>query len=349
MEGAAPAATARTLTAAEVATLTGGTLVGDGSTVVTGVAPLATATPSQLSFCGESRYAERLAASQAGVVLVTASYVDTSPAAKARIVVKNPMQAMMPLLRHFHPDRPRQPGIHPTAIIGRGVRLGADVTIGPYVILEADVVIGDLAWIESHCVVMSGARLGDDVHLYPHVTVFGPTVLGDRVEIGSGSRIGAAGFGYRFDGTGHQRIPHVARAVIEHDVSLGSNCNVDRGTLEDTVIGAGSKLDGMVHVGHNVLIGKLCLIMAQTGIAGSSILEDGVVLAGQVGVSGHLTIGKGARLAAQTGAIGDLAAGGTYSGFPARPHREVLKGFATLFKLTEMLKDLERLVEKERG
>ena len=344
MPGPAAAAAAPTLTAAEIAALTGGTLLGDPAAVVSGVAPLATASASQLSFCGDARHLSALAASSAGVLLLEPAFKDVEVHAAARVIVKEPLSAMRPVLVHFHPDPVRPVGIHPTVILGRGVELGAEVALGPYVVIAAGAVIGDRAWIESHTVIGEGVRIGTDVHLHSQVTIYPRTVLGDRVEVHSGSRLGVDGFGYRFDGTQHRKIPHVARVVIESDVEIGANCTIDRGTLEDTVVGWGSKLDDMVHVGHNCTIGKLCLLMGQTGMAGSSILEDGVALAGQVGVMGHLTIGKGAQLGAQAGVIGNVPPGEIWSGYPARPHKEAMRRYAALERLIKMMRPLERLL-----
>jgi UDP-3-O-[3-hydroxymyristoyl] glucosamine N-acyltransferase len=168
--------------------------------------------------------------------------------------------------------------------------------------------------------------------------------LGDRVRVHAGARLGSDGFGYVFRGGRHEKIPHVGRCVVESDVEIGANTTIDRGSIDDTVIGAGTKIDNLVHIAHNVRIGRLCLIMAQVGVAGSVRVEDGVIIAGQAGIAGHHTIGAGARLAAQAGAFGDVPAGETWSGYPARPHREALRAQAALFKLPSLLRGLERLL-----
>jgi UDP-3-O-[3-hydroxymyristoyl] glucosamine N-acyltransferase len=164
------------------------------------------------------------------------------------------------------------------------------------------------------------------------------------VVVHSGARIACDGFGYVFREGRHEKIPHVGGCVIEDDVEIGANSTIDRGSIDDTVVGAGTKIDNLVHIGHNVRIGRLCLIMAQVGIAGSSRVGDGVILAGQVGLSGHLEVGDGARLGAQAGVFGNVPAGESWSGYPARPHREALRAHAALFKLSGMIKQLERLV-----
>jgi UDP-3-O-[3-hydroxymyristoyl] glucosamine N-acyltransferase len=144
----------------------------------------------------------------------------------------------------------------------------------------------------------------------------------------------------------HRKLPHVGRCVIEDDVEIGANTTVDRGSVDDTVVGAGTKIDNLVHVGHNVRIGRLCLVMAQVGIAGSARIEDGCVLAGQAGLGGHITVGAGARIGGQAGVFGDVPAGETWSGYPARPHREALRAQAAVFKLPSLLRALERLVSE---
>jgi UDP-3-O-[3-hydroxymyristoyl] glucosamine N-acyltransferase len=166
------------------------------------------------------------------------------------------------------------------------------------------------------------------------------------VILHAGARIGSDGFGYVQQGGQHLKIPHVGRCLIEDDVEIGANTTVDRGSIDDTVIGAGTKIDNLVQIAHNVRIGKVCLIMAQAGIAGSAHIEDGAMVLGQAGIAGHHTIGAGARVAAQAGAFGDIPAGETWSGYPARPHKEALRAQAALFKLPTLLRRIERLLDK---
>jgi UDP-3-O-[3-hydroxymyristoyl] glucosamine N-acyltransferase len=218
--------------------------------------------------------------------------------------------------------------IGPYAVIGDGVQLGDDVVVGSHAAIGAGVTIGARSW------------LADSVTLYPG------TALGERVRVHAGSRLGCDGFGYVPGDEGHRKIPHVGRCIIGDDVEIGANSTIDRGSVDDTVIGAGTKIDNLVHVAHNVRIGRLCLIMAQVGIAGSVHMGDGCILAGQVGVSGHHDIGAGARLAAQAGVFGDIPAGETWSGYPARPHGEMLRAHAALFKLSGLLRRIEKLLER---
>jgi len=204
--------------------------------------------------------------------------------------------------------------------------------------------IGESAVIGAHCAVGAGVRIGAGTHLYPSVTIYSGVRIGNRVTVHAGARIGSDGFGYVPRDGQHLKIPHVGGCVIEDDVEIGANTTIDRGSIDDTVVGAGTKIDNLVQIAHNVRIGKACLIMAQVGIAGSVRVEDGCMLLGQVGVSGHHTIGQGARLAAQAGVFGDIPAGETWSGYPARPHKEALRAQAALFKLPNLLRRIERLL-----
>jgi UDP-3-O-[3-hydroxymyristoyl] glucosamine N-acyltransferase len=338
----------RALTAAAVADAVGGVLSGDPATLVTAVAPLDRAEQHHLSFLASAKYAALFAESRAGVVLVAPDLADAPGKARARIVVAHPHDALLSLLARLYPTQSHVPGIHPTAVIGRGAELGDDVSIGPAVVIGEGSRIGARARVEAHADIGAGVVVGDDSHLYHGVTLYPGTELGARVRIHAGAVLGSDGFGYVFRGGIHDKIPHVGRCIVESDVEIGANTTIDRGSIDDTVIGAGTKIDNLVHIAHNVRIGRLCLIMAQVGIAGSVHVEDGAILAGQVGIAGHRTIGRGARLAARAGVFGDIPAGETWSGYPARPHREALRAQAALFKLPSLLRGLERLLG-ERG
>lgn len=321
-----------------------GTLQGDPDVVVTGVAPLDRAGPQHLTFLASARYAPLLAECGAGVVLVSPELAESPGRPAARVVVAKPHDAMLSLLGSLYPEPAAVPGVHPTAVIGRGVRLGDGVAIGPYVVIGEGARIGAGGQLEAHVVVGAGVSVGAGSRVYPGVVLYPGTSLGERVRVHAGARLGSDGFGYVFRGGRHDKIPHVGRCVVESDVEIGANTTIDRGSIDDTVIGSGTKIDNLVHVAHNVRIGRLCLIMAQVGIAGSVRVEDGAILAGQVGIAGHHTIGAGARLAAQAGVFGDIPAGETWSGYPARPHREALRAQAALFKLPALLRGLERLL-----
>jgi UDP-3-O-[3-hydroxymyristoyl] glucosamine N-acyltransferase len=336
-----------TLTAEAIARLVGGTVRGDASAVVRAVAPLDRACEDELSFLAHPRYCTLFGASRAGVVLVSPELADTPGTPRCRIVVPRPHEAMLRVLPELYPAPERASGVHPTAILGRGVVLGRDVYIGPYSEIGDGAIIEDRVTIGARCSVGAGVRVGEESHLVDSVTLYPGAVIGKRVRLHAGVRAACDGFGYVQAGGAHQKIPHVGRCIIEDDVEIGANTTLDRGSVDDTVVGAGTKIDNLVQVAHNVRIGRLCLIMAQVGIAGSVHVGDGCILAGQVGVSGHHTIGAGARLAAQAGVFGDIPAGETWSGYPARPHKEALRSHAALFKLAGMMRKLERVLERE--
>jgi UDP-3-O-[3-hydroxymyristoyl] glucosamine N-acyltransferase len=181
------------------------------------------------------------------------------------------------------------------------------------------------------------------------VTAYPGTRVGARVTVHAGTRLGSDGFGYVFGDGQHRKIPHVGRCIVHDDVEIGANATIDRGSIDDTVIGAGTKIDNLVQLGHNVRLGRLCLVVSQVGISGSTTVEDGVVIGGQAGVGGHITIGRGARIGGQAGVFGSVPAGETWSGYPARPHREALRAQAALFRLATLLRPLERLLGTKGG
>ena len=343
-----------TLTAAALAQLVGGVVrapvagVGDpDAVVVRRVAPLARAEVDALSFYASAKYAAEFAATQAGAVLVAPNLADAPGADRAvRIVVDRPHEAMLVVLPRLYRPAPRAAGVHPTAVLGRGVQLGADVTVDAYAVVGDGASIGDRAWVGAHAVVGAGVEVGADSELRPHVTLYPGTRLGARVLVHAGARLGSDGFGYVYGDGAHRKVPHVGRCVIGDDVEVGANTTIDRGSVDDTVVGAGTKIDNLVHLGHNVRVGRLCLLMAQVGVAGSAVIEDGAILAGQVGVGGHLTVGRSARVGGQGGVTGDIPPGETWSGYPARPHREALRTQAALFKLAGLVRPIERLLAR---
>jgi len=337
------------LTASAIAQLTGGALEGDGDARVTSVASLDRAREGQLSFCASSKYATLLAETAASIVLITPDVAKSPSRAPARIIVDKPHDSLLALLPRLYVTPVRTPGVHPSAILGRGVRLGADVSIGPLVSLGAGAQVGDRVVIEAGVSVADNVLIGDESHLNSGVRVYANSQIGRRVILHSNVVVGSDGFGYVWKGNRHEKIPHVGRCIIEDDVEIGAGTTIDRGSIDDTVIGAGTKIDNLVMIAHNVRIGRLCMVAAQAGIAGSMRIGDGVVIGGQAGFHGHRTIGKGARIAAQSGVFGDVPPGETWSGYPARPHRESLRAQAALFRLTAMMKGIERILGVNGG
>jgi len=335
---------ASTITAEAIAALVSGELIGDGSISVTGVAPLDRAEANHISILSSAKYEAMLANTRAGVVLIDPQFRDATGKPGARIIVEQPLEKLLSLLPRLYPETRQQPGIASTARIGKRAILGERVSIGEYAIIGADAKIGNDVVIGAQCVVGENASLGDGSRLWPHVTIYPGASLGARAMIHSGARIGSDGFGYVFRQAAHHKIPHVGRCIVGDEVEIGANTTIDRGSIDDTMIGNGTKIDNLVHIAHNVRIGEKCLIMAQVGIAGSVTVGDGAILAGQAGISGHLSIGAGAKIAAQAGVFGDIPAGETWSGYPARPHRESLRASAALFKLAGMVRGLEKLL-----
>jgi UDP-3-O-[3-hydroxymyristoyl] glucosamine N-acyltransferase len=320
-------------------------LIGDGAVAVSGVAPLDRAEAGHLSILSSAKYAPMLASTKAGIVLVDSELRDVPGGKGTRIIVKQPLEKLVSLLPRLYPETAPTPGVAATARIGKGATLGERVSIGEYAVIGAGAKIGADAVIGAHSVVGEAASVGTSSRLWPGVTIYPRAAVGDRVVIHSGARIGCDGFGYVFREGAHTKIPHVGRCIIGDDVEIGANTTIDRGSIDDTVVGRGTKIDNLVHIAHNVRIGEKCLIMAQVGIAGSVTIGDGAILAGQAGISGHLDIGAGARLAAQAGVFGDVPAGETWSGYPARPHRDSLRASAALFKLAGMIRRLEKLLD----
>jgi UDP-3-O-[3-hydroxymyristoyl] glucosamine N-acyltransferase len=337
------------ITAAAVAEQVGGQLVGDGAIEIRGIAPLDRAEPDEISLLAHARYLNWFVNTRAGVVLVSPDFAAAEGSPGARIVVDKPMQAMQHMLQFFHQGERRPTGIHPTAIIGESARIGRDVVIEPYAVIGDDVVIGERSWIGPHVVIGNGTTVGDDVRMYAHATVYQRVEIGDRVVLHAGSCVGRDGFGFLPGPSGPVRIPHVGRCVLEHDVEIGAQSCVDRGSIDDTIIGAFTKLDSLVHVAHNVRMGQGCFAAMGVGIAGSSRIGNGVQFGGQSGVGNHVNIGDGASIAARAGAISDVPAKATYSGFPARPHREHLRSLAALARLADLVKPIERLLARRTG
>ncbi|MGQ0765128.1 MAG: UDP-3-O-(3-hydroxymyristoyl)glucosamine N-acyltransferase [Gemmatimonadota bacterium] len=335
---------APTFTARRIAEMVSGVLEGDPDALIRSVAPIETAGPGTLTFLASAKYAPSLARCSGGVVLVTEELRNAPGGVDARIIVRKPHEALISVIHELYPAPPLVSGVDPSARIGRGARIGQAVSIGPFVVIGDGAVIGDRCRLDAQVTIGEEVSIGSDCHLNPSVTVYSGSTIGNKVIIHAGARIGSDGFGYVFADGGHRKIPHIGNCRIEDDVEIGANTTIDRGSPGDTVVGSGTRIDNLVQVGHNVTIGRGCLIMAQVGIAGSVKIGEGCVLAGQVGVGGHVEIGAGARVGGQAGVFGDIPAGETWSGYPARPHRESLRSHAALFKLSGMIRKLERLL-----
>ncbi|MEN8374419.1 MAG: UDP-3-O-(3-hydroxymyristoyl)glucosamine N-acyltransferase [Gemmatimonadota bacterium] len=336
------------LKASDIAVAVGGQLHGDGDPEILGVAPLESACDADLAFLAHRKYRRYVSQSRAGVILVGAQLDDT-PFPGPRIVVPDVHQALATVLGMLYPEAPPARGVHRTADLGDGVRLGADASVGAYAVVGRDVRVGERASIGPHCVVGEGAVLAEDVTLHGHVTLYPGVEIGPRSIVHAGCRLGVDGFGYAQDEGGLRKIPQVGGCRIGADVEIGANTTIDRGSIGVTRIGNGVKIDNLVHIAHNVTIGDHSVVVAQVGIAGSTKVGRGVTLAGQAGIPGHLEIGDGATIAAQAGVFGDVPAGATYSGYPARPHKESLRLQAALGRVSDLLKRVRRLERDSTG
>lgn len=335
----------------ELAERVDGRVEGDPSRRVEGLASVASAGPAELTYVVGGRYARFMAESRAGAILVPDD-LDVEPNGATLIRVASPELAFSRLLEVFHPSRSRPAGVHPTAVLGRDVELGDGVSIGAYAVVEDGARIGAGCSIGPHAYIGPGVSLGIEVRADPGCSVFEGAVVGDRVRLHAGARISSDGFGYTAGPDGPVKIRQVGRCVLEDDVEVGCNSTIDRGSLGDTVIGRGTKIDNLVHIGHNCRIGRNCFVVAQVGVAGSTVVGDGARLGGQVGIAGHLEVGAGASLGAKSGVMSNIPEGETWSGLPARPHREWLRASSAFYKLPELLRRidaLERAAENSDG
>jgi len=300
--------------------------------MLTGVAPLQRAAPDNVSFLDNRKYAAALAETRAGAVIVHPDMAERVPPAAVAILAEEPYVAWARVAALFHPLPPAQPGVHASAVTSPDAVIDSSAEIGPFVVIGSRAEIGPRCRIGPAAIIGDGVVLGADCRIGAHASL-SHALLGDRVVVYPGARIGQDGFGFAVTGEGFLSVPQLGRVVLEHDVEIGANTTIDRGSLHDTRIGAGSRLDNLVQIGHNVRLGRGCVIVSQAGISGSTILEDHVMVAGQAGLTGHLRIGRRARVGAQAGVMSDVPAGADVVGSPAQPAREFFRHVATLRRL----------------
>lgn len=332
-------------TLGELAERVGGEIQGSPARQLDGVRTLSEAGVSHLSFLTSPKYLEQARASAAGAILTGR---DARLPGRDLLRCAQPQLALAQILRLFHPVAEHPPGVHPTAVVGDACRIAASAALGPYVVLGAGVEIGDRAVLHPHVVVGEGCRLGARVVVHPHVVLYPGVTVGDGVEIHAGTVVGSDGFGYATVRGVHHKVPQVGRVEIGADVEIGALTAIDRALLGATTIGPGTKIDNLVQVGHNVVVGERSILCGQAGIAGSAKLGAGVVLAGQSGVSGHLEMGDGAQVAAKSAALAAVSAGTAVAGIPAVPIAAWRRQQAILRRLPEIWKRL-RAVEKKMG
>jgi len=316
-----------------VAGVAGG-IADERDLIFEGVAPLQTAGPNEVSFLDNRRYASALGRTLAGAVIVHPDMAGRVPVRTVAIVTTDPYAAWARVAALFYPVPPASPGIHPSAIVAEGAIVDPSAEIGPLSVIEAGAEIGPNSRIGPCALIGSGVIVGRDCRIGAHVSL-SHAILGARVCVYPGARVGQEGFGFASTTDGFVSVPQLGRAILEDDVEVGANTTIDRGSSRDTVIGAGSRLDNLVQIGHNVILGRCCVIVAQVGISGSTVLDDFVRVGGQAGIAGHLRIGQGAEIGAQAGVISDVAPGAKILGSPAQPMKDFFRQIATLKKLTK--------------
>lgn len=333
------------LTVAQVAQITGSEAPTLQDQPITALCSLEDAHKGGLCYLTSLEKAEMLKDLKASALLVPESAKDKKlPFNGALLYAKNPEWAFILLMKYVDAQHQKHtPGIHPTAVISQSAKLGNNVSVGAYTVVEDGAQIGDNTVIFPQCYIGKDVVIGKNCYIYPQVVIREECVLKDYVILQAGAKIGSDGFGFSFHDGRHQKIPQIGNVVLGNDVEIQSNTCIDRAKISSTVIGDNTKIDNLVQVGHNVHVGMSSIMCAQVGVAGTTEIGNGVILAGQVGLAGHMTIGDRAQVGAQSGVMSSIPAGQTYFGYPAMPQREAFKLQAILRKLPEMHKEFRSL------
>lgn len=328
----------------ELAEIVGGVVVGAGDVRINGVAGIKEAAEGEITFLANPKYESYLSKTRASAVIADRDGDSPRPILK----VSNPYLAFLKVVTLFSEDPlERYPrGIHPSAIISESVRLGNDISIGAYTVIGKDVDIADRVTIMPLSCICDNVKIGTDCLIYPHVTIRESCEIGNRVIIHSGAVVGSDGFGYAKDGNTHHKIPQIGIVRLEDNVEVGANATIDRATTGVTLIKRGSKIDNLVQVAHNVVVGEDSVLAAQVGVSGSTELGKNVVLAGQAGLVGHIKIGDGAMVGAQGGVTKSIPPHTRVSGYPAREHNFARKIYAASTRLPDLLKEFHRLQKR---
>lgn len=337
----------KTVTLQSLAEQVGGDVVGDGNTPIAGLRPLDRAGPEHLTFLTNKKYAAQAPASRAAAVLCAP---ELKVEGKPLLISDNPYLAVARLMQLFYPRRRDAIGVSGGAHVDDSATIGRDANIYPGAVVGPEAVLGDRVDVYPNSVIGRGTKIGADTVVYGGVCIYDGCEIGARCIVHGGTVIGSDGFGFATDHAAgrHVKIPQVGNVIIEDDVEIGSNCTIDRGAMGPTRIGEGTKIDNLVHVAHNVQIGKHCFIAGQTGISGSTRIGDYVTLAGQVGLAGHIELGDRVVVGAKGGVSNNVPAGAVYWGIPARPMNDMKRIVAVQAKLPEMrklLKDLEKRIQ----
>ncbi|MDD5595257.1 MAG: UDP-3-O-(3-hydroxymyristoyl)glucosamine N-acyltransferase [Candidatus Omnitrophica bacterium] len=328
----------------EIAELIDGEIVGNEKIVITGVCGIKEASPGDVTFLANPKYAPFIEKTQASAIITSR---EIESAVKPIIRTEDPSLAFAKILSLVAPNEVSHPqGIHPSVILGKNVKTGSGVAIGPYAVIEDNVTIGDKTIIYAGCFIGHHAQIGSATLIYPNVSIRERVVIGSRVIIHSGTVIGSDGFGFATIKGMHHKIPQIGTVIIEDDVEIGANVTIDRARFDKTLIGHGTKIDNLVQIAHNVVIGENSIIVAQAGISGSTTIGKGATLAGQAGLVGHITVGDGAIIAAQAGVTKSVPANTIVSGYPAKPHILAKKVNACVQNLPKLYKQVAQLKNK---
>ncbi|MEZ0297661.1 MAG: UDP-3-O-(3-hydroxymyristoyl)glucosamine N-acyltransferase [Candidatus Methylacidiphilales bacterium] len=328
-------------TVSHIAKALEGEVIGDGEIEITGIASADTAGVGDLTFADTAAYLAVALSGNASALIVPKGF--TAVARKTLIEVKNPRTAVVLALSLLYPAKTHTPGIHPTAVVHWTAKVDPGACIGPHCVLAAGVHLGARTVLMGGNHIGAESILGEDVYLHPNVVVYAKTKIGNRVTIHAGTVIGSDGYGYVLDQGLHRKVPQIGNVVIGDDVEIGANAAIDRGALDATVIGAGTKIDNLVHIAHNVTVGRHCLIMGQVGFAGSTQLGDYVVVASQSGISGHLKLGTRSVVGAKSGVMRDVPEGETVLGHPAVPAIQAKRQWVATSQLPAALRRLSVL------
>ncbi len=338
-------------TVSELAHLVQGRVFGDPHTVISGIAAIEDAQSGDITFAESVRFLANAALSQASAILAPEADLKDALAngglsSKTLIQVANPRLAFAQLLDLFAPERYQTREIHRTAVIGSDFRHGANASVGANCVFGENVRLGENVTIHALVYLGDDVEIGDNTTVHPNVSLLRGTVVGDNCIIHSGAVLGADGYGYLTSAGKHRKVPQIGNVAVGSDVEIGANVTIDRARTGTTRIGRGTKIDNLVHIGHNCEIGEDCLIVAQVGLAGGVETGRNVIIAGQAGVKEQVKIGDQAVIAAQSGVFGDVPARAHISGYPARPHKESLKASAAANQLPEMIKAFREMEKR---
>lgn len=333
----------KTMTTAELAEQLGAELIGSGSVQISGANSLEAACESEVTFLSSEKYISNLTKSGAGAVLVSEK-IDGVKA--TQLVVENVDASLITVLELFAPKLTVVAGVHPKAAVEESARLGENVSVGAGAYIGCDVEIGDNCIISAGCVIEEGTRIGNNCKLCGNAVIYHGCMIGNNCTIGANATIGATGFGYNYIDGEHKRVPHNGSVVLEDGVDIGNNTCVDRAKFGNTIIGAGTKIDNLCQIAHNVVIGKLCLFAAHVGLSGSVRIGNGVVFGGMSGASDHMTVGDGAMIGGRTSVIKDIAPGSKVFGTPPYEIKEQMRIMVASKQLPDMMKDFKKLVKR---